>query len=397
MSTHHPSLPVQLLAGPSLTLDTRKGALGDFWFVSACLIPLILYLVGMGIYVGDTFGLLFMWGMGAFLAWIYWLFFRLPLRFVLRRWRGRPALYLDREGVRGGALDVRGGRLSWSEILDIDYQTNSHSIYPQIALAVGEGVRAGKGIRYRREVIIDSNLLAIESDLLLAVLRLAHERWSSYERSPVRVDGRPVSLTTESASVQDARLEAIARGEPVVLERRRARTRVQLFLGLPFLIGVIAVGLWLPIWWWQDAGSYDDFWLLFGVFLLIDCLVLPLMAIGVYDLVRKARLLRRGLPLYVLDAEGLHEPGGDNLTEPLPWSACQFAYTRRVPRSADAVLLKVEHLDRYTRRDTVGQRLSGYFRNFFQRDALLLNYGLAGLRPDELVDLVNAAIGRYGG
>jgi hypothetical protein len=391
-----PNLPARLQSDGYITIPAREGGTGDFWFVSVLFVPLIIYMTVMGLQGWDVVFTPFMLFLTGILAWAYVGFFGSTFMFIWRRSRGFPGLHIDENGLYGSVLNVRGGRLEWADILAIDYQTSEYSIYRGISIAVSERVRAGRGLRYRREVTPLVEMLPFDAQLIVPLLKTARELWATEDNSPLLIDGRPIGLITDSVAVQDSRLEAIGRGEAVKIDYRGSTMRWQLLFGVPFLL-VAAVGLLaMPALMWYDASFSDDEEWALWLFTIAMVLVDVLFGFLLMGLVRKWREARSGRPLYILDAAGLHEPSGFTLSRPLPWSACGFAYIRRHHKSPDMVMVPVEHIDDYTHSHRLSHRLTKVFRKWFQGKSVVIDYGSAGMRSDEMCDLLNAAILKWG-
>jgi len=394
MITHN--LPVRLQSEGYITIPAREGGTGDFWYVTVLFIPLIGYLTYVGLEIWNPYFSPFMLLMPVLLGWFYFTFFGPTLRFIIRRSRGYPGLHIDESGLYGSVIDVRGGRLVWDDILAVDFQTSEHSMYRGISIAVSDRVRANKGLRYRREVTPLVEMLPIDAQLTVPLLQTAHDLWGSKAHSPLLVDGRPVNLVTDDMAQHDARMRAIERGESVAINYRAGRMRTQLWFGIPFLLVCVAALLGLPIWMWTDVESWgDEVWALWVMTVIFIPLAL-LSAVLIGSIFQRWRRARSGVALYILDERGLHEPSRGALRSVLPWTACEFAFVRHQSRAPDMVMLKVIDIEKYLRSDRFYDVIGKKFRSWFQKDRLPIEYNLAGMRPDEMCDLLNQAIFRWG-
>ncbi len=388
-------LPERLEPDSYVTIPAREGGTGDFWFVTLCMVPLILYLTGTALVELDMLLTPFLLIMAAVLTWVYLALLGSTLRFAYRRSRGWPGLHIDQHGLYGSVINVRGGRVSWADILAVDHQTSAHSIFSGIALAVPDRVPGRKGLRFRREVDLLMEMLPVEAGVLLPLLQAAHRQWAPTEDSPVLLDGRPVTLLNSGMALQDARLAAIGRGEKVSIDYRKGRIGLQLLVLLPLLLMLLAAMVAISVGSWMIDDFRDDLWAVVLINLL-GLVISPLLGYAIYNLIDRYRNARSGKPLYVLDAQGLHDPARSALRRPLPWSACTFAYLRRHHRAPDTVMLPAKNLDAYTRDDRTADSVGRILRKRFVGDSLNIEYGLAGLRPDEMCDLLNAAIIQWG-
>ena len=379
-----------------ITVPNRPGGTGDFWFVTVVLVPLILYLAGLGLVEWDTFFTAVMLVMAGFLAWVYVVLFGSTLRFIVRRARGWPGLHIDDQGIYGAAVNLRGGRLAWTDILAVDHQTTQHSMYTGVALAVSDRIRAKKGLRYLREVDLLTEMLPVRTEVLVPALQAFHAHWAPEAAARAQSSTGSSGLLREEMALQDARLAAIQRGESVTIPFRPGRMRAQLYFGLPFL-GLFSVAmLWFAYWMWTAISPQDDHrWVLYLVTPIILGLALLFVSL-IVQLLQRYRSAQSGQPLYQLTERGLHEPSRTVLDRTLPWSACEVAYLRRQPKGPDMVQLDCKDLDRYLVTDRFTNRLLNGLNRRFQRNRLTLDYTPAGLRPDELVDLLNEAIFQWG-
>jgi hypothetical protein len=195
-------------------------------------------------------------------------------------------------------------------------------------------------------------------------------------------------------ALQEARLAEIQAGRAVRIDYRKGRMRAQLWFGVPLLLLLIGGMATLSIWSWKVDDFKHDLWVVVLITLL-GVAVAGLMSLVLLAILRRWWALRSGKALYVFEERGLREPTHQVLSRSVPWSACSLAYIQRRHRSPDAVILPVKNLSHYTRNDRAWSSITVVLQLNFRRDKLTVEYDLAGLRSDEMCDLLNAAILRY--
>ncbi len=280
------------------------------------------------------------------------------LRIWWRRSRGMPDLVLDDRGVHGAFLAVRGGRLTWEDILDTATfrLPGPHYGEPLVLLQLREGVvrswdarlQATEGVHFRREVSLSPDLFGLGSAELERLLR---REIRSTDR-PAADRGRPSapvsSLTKRAARLGDY-IAAVRRGETVEFRATPLRRGTFGCVMIPLLAVLTAGIVGGPFAWYWLIGSGDsEFWVPMVVTVVLALTVGPLIAYAFYQQCRRAPAVLLGRPVWRLSPEGLADPSGVFLKATVPWQAVYSASVFMAPRSGDNLRLHGDRLYRYT-------------------------------------------------
>ena len=327
-------------------------------------------------------------------------------RYLFRRARGVPPLTVGPDGLRGAALSVWGGSVPWPAVRavgrplhDTPHDVGSLALDPGrvrwLDVWLFSGMSAGTS-RYRRGVLLPCPASFAGRRSLAETVRAGVARWGHAAR-PGEV------AVTPRAAAQDARLDAIRRGEGIALRAGRGRLAVALLVVVPLVVALVVSVVGASLWWLGVSVPSDEWWVGLVLLVALAVTVISVLAHASLAVVRQARSQWRGAAVWEIRPDGLVDPSGTVFGRPVPWPACGAAYVRQRRAGETAVYdvaLPVEDLDRYA---PPRAALVRWARRRLARwvpglgAVAGVSAGGTGVSEADLADVLNAARRRWGG